>query len=314
MISSGRYSDYNSVLGSWEDEKTIEEVLEGGREGRCHYLPHRGVFKEGSTTPLRPVFDAAKEELSEFVKIATDLMKLRSFELRGWENTSKDADSVPSSVLELLWVRKEDLLFCDTSHTDTECEPMSRRNVLSCIQKVFDPIGFTSKDLDNLDNVNLTKRLRYQQRLRNDLRKRFREEYLSLLVQQQINEAGSKQVEVGDVVLVGCNNKKRLDWPMGLVTEVFPGKDNSVRVVRVKTSKGELIRPVKRLNSLELNSDIKIYNSELFKNIRDNHSKIKNCNNQKDNANLGKDKEKNRTKIVKAKCGRNVIKPKRYDN
>ncbi|GFT68942.1 hypothetical protein NPIL_677431 [Nephila pilipes] len=61
-------------------------------------------------------------------------------------------------------------------------------------------------DLDILDNVNLTKRFRYQQRLRNDLRKRFREEYLSLLVQQQINEAGSKQVEVGDVVLVGCNN------------------------------------------------------------------------------------------------------------
>ncbi|GFS32036.1 pro-Pol polyprotein [Nephila pilipes] len=103
LISSGRYSDYNSVLGSWEDEKIIEEILEGGREGRCHYLPHHGVFKEGSTTPLRPVFDATR----------------------------------------LLWDRKEDLLFCDTSHTDTECEPMSRRNVLSCIQKVFDPIGFT---------------------------------------------------------------------------------------------------------------------------------------------------------------------------
>ncbi|GFU28827.1 hypothetical protein NPIL_301251 [Nephila pilipes] len=53
---------------------------------------------------------------------------------------------------------------------------------------------------------------RYQQRLRNDLRKSFREEYLSLVVQQQINEVGSKQVEVGDVVLVVCDNKKRLDW------------------------------------------------------------------------------------------------------
>ncbi|GFS82668.1 macrophage mannose receptor 1 [Nephila pilipes] len=167
-------------------------------------------------------------------------------------------------------------------------------------------------DLDNLDNVNLTKRLRYQQRLRNNPRKRFREEYLSLLVLEQINEAGSKQVEVRDVVLVGCDNKESLDWPMGLVIEIFPGKDNSVRVVRVKISKGELIRPVKRLYSLELNSDCKIYNSELLKHIKDNHSKIKNCNNQKDNANLGKTKEKNRTKIVKTKCDRNVI--KRYDN
>ncbi|CAL1273138.1 unnamed protein product [Larinioides sclopetarius] len=88
-------------------------------------------------------------------------------------------------------------------------------------------------DLDNIDNINLTKRLRYQQRLRSDLRKRFREEYLSLLVHQQINKVGSKQVEVGDVVLVGCDNKKRLDWPMGLVVKVFPGKDNAVRVVKI---------------------------------------------------------------------------------
>ncbi|GFW42022.1 DUF1758 domain-containing protein [Trichonephila clavipes] len=83
------------------------------------------------------------EELSEFVNGATELMKLGCFELKGWENTSKDADSVPSPVLGLLWDRKEGLLFCDTSHINTACEPMSRRNVFSCIQKVFDPIGFT---------------------------------------------------------------------------------------------------------------------------------------------------------------------------
>jgi hypothetical protein len=39
-------------------------------------------------------------------------------------------------------------------------------------------------DLDHLDNVYLTKRLRYQQRLREELRKRFRSEYLSQLVQR----------------------------------------------------------------------------------------------------------------------------------
>ncbi|GFX39394.1 hypothetical protein TNCV_3861171 [Trichonephila clavipes] len=65
-------------------------------------------------------------------------MKLGSFE-RGRENTSKDADSVPSHVLGLLWDRK-DLLFCDASHID---EPISRSDVLSCIQKVFDTIGFS---------------------------------------------------------------------------------------------------------------------------------------------------------------------------
>ncbi|GFV13837.1 uncharacterized protein TNCV_3695491 [Trichonephila clavipes] len=42
-----------------------------------------------------------EEEISEFVNGATELMKLESFELRGWENTSKDDDSVPSHVLGL---------------------------------------------------------------------------------------------------------------------------------------------------------------------------------------------------------------------
>ncbi|CAL1267246.1 unnamed protein product [Larinioides sclopetarius] len=51
------------------------------------------------------------------------------------------------------------------------------------------------------------------------------------------------------------NLTKRLDWPMGLVVKVFPGKDNAVRVVKVKTCMGEMIRPVKRLYSLELNSN-----------------------------------------------------------
>ncbi|GFR04236.1 pro-Pol polyprotein [Trichonephila clavata] len=158
-------------------------------------------------------------------------------------------------------------------------------------------------DLDNIDNINLNKRLWYQQRLTNVLRSRFRDEYSSLLVHQEINKAGSKQVRVGDVVLVSWDNKNRLDWQMGLVMEVFPGKDNSVRVVKVKTRMGELIRSVTHYILWNL-SDSKIYNSLLFKNVKDIHSKFNNCNNQTDYVNLE----------IKTKCGRKVAKPKRYDN
>ncbi|GFY59864.1 DUF5641 domain-containing protein [Trichonephila inaurata madagascariensis] len=97
-------------------------------------------------------------------------------------------------------------------------------------------------DLDNIDNINLTKRLRYRQRLRNYIRNRFRDEYLSLLVHQEINKTGPKEVRIGEVVLIDCDNRKRLDWPgsRGVLE-----KDNSVRIVKVKTHMGELIRPVK---------------------------------------------------------------------
>ncbi|GFX86120.1 integrase catalytic domain-containing protein [Trichonephila clavipes] len=121
--------------------------------------------------------------------------------------------------------------------------PLTPSMFLQYIQTVGVP---DLDNIDNIDNINLTIRFRYHQRLRNDLRNIFRDEYLSLLVHQEINKAGSKEVRVGDVVLIGCDNKKRLYWPMELVVEVFPGKDNAVRVVKVKTRKGSLVRPVKR--------------------------------------------------------------------
>jgi hypothetical protein len=49
---------------------------------------------------------------------------------------------------------------------------------------------------------------------------------------------------VGDVVLVGYDNKKRLDWPLELVVALFPRTDGCVRVVRVKTALGEQSRTV----------------------------------------------------------------------
>lgn len=65
-------------------------------------------------------------------------------------------------------------------------------------------------DLDKID-VNLNKRMRYCQRLRNGLRKRFRSEYLGQLARQK-TEGRNVPVKVGDIVLVGQDNRKRLDW------------------------------------------------------------------------------------------------------
>ncbi|GFV85893.1 uncharacterized protein TNCV_1421961 [Trichonephila clavipes] len=106
------------------------------------------VLKANDRRTSCPCHDEFRGPRSDYVRqvalaTTTELMKLGSFELRGWENTLKNADSVQSHVLGLLWDQEEDLLFCDTSHVVTDCVPMPRRNVLSCIQKIFDPIGFT---------------------------------------------------------------------------------------------------------------------------------------------------------------------------
>ncbi|XP_015591326.1 uncharacterized protein LOC107265917, partial [Cephus cinctus] len=54
-----RYNEYDNVFKEWQREKIIERVPEEEVDDWGHYLPHRHVVKENSTTVLRPVFDAS---------------------------------------------------------------------------------------------------------------------------------------------------------------------------------------------------------------------------------------------------------------
>ncbi|GFR26195.1 DUF5641 domain-containing protein [Trichonephila clavata] len=62
-------------------------------------------------------------------------------------------------------------------------------------------------DLDQVDRSSLVKRTKYLQKLREDLRQRFRNEYLALLVHRGTRRNDS--LEVGDVVLIGHDNVRR---------------------------------------------------------------------------------------------------------
>ncbi|GFU48749.1 hypothetical protein NPIL_165921 [Nephila pilipes] len=54
--------------------------------------------------------------------------------------------------------------------------------------------------------------------------------------------------------VTGQDNLKRSDWLIGRVIDIYPGKDNKVREVKMKTKAGELIRSVKKLYPVELSS------------------------------------------------------------
>jgi hypothetical protein len=62
-------------------------------------------------------------------------------------------------------------------------------------------------------------------------------------------------IQVGSVVLIREENTPRLNWPLGVVTELFPGKDGLVRSVCLKTTKGTLTRPIQLLHDLEINNN-----------------------------------------------------------
>jgi len=99
-------------------------------------------------------------------------------------------------------------------------------------------------DLDQINKTHFAKRIRYRQRLKEELRKCFRIEYLGQLHRWIKQKNDFMQIKVGDIVLIGNDTQKQLDWPLTVVKEIFPGKDGHIRVVKLKTEKGEPIRPI----------------------------------------------------------------------
>ncbi|KAJ8985568.1 hypothetical protein NQ317_011530 [Molorchus minor] len=108
-------------------------------------------------------------------------------------------------------------------------------------------------DIDAVKAKDLRRRIKHRHKLREDLRKRFRSEYLGQLIMHS-RGGKTRNIKVGEVVLIGSDNTKRLDWPLAKVEEIFPGKDGGVRLVKLKTSSGHLLRPVQRLYPLEIDS------------------------------------------------------------
>ena len=87
-----------------------------------------------------------------------------------------------------------------------------------------------------------------------ELQMRFRKEYLSQLV-QRAKSLKSVPINVGDIVFVGSDNKKRQLWPLARVVQLMPGKDGIARRALIKTADGMLERPVQRLYQTEVISN-----------------------------------------------------------
>ena len=59
-------------------------------------------------------------------------------------------------------------------------------------------------------------------------------------------------INVGDVVMIKGESKKRGKQKIGIISELFQGKDDQIRCVRVKTPRYYLDRPIRLLYPLEL--------------------------------------------------------------
>ncbi|GFS80424.1 integrase catalytic domain-containing protein [Nephila pilipes] len=88
--------------------------------------------------------------------------------------------------------------------------------------------------IDSVDSKLLNRRAKYRQRIRDNLRNRFRREYLGQLRQHALKIDVFQKLRVGDVVFVEDINKRHIHWPPAKIIEIFPGRDNVDRLSKVK--------------------------------------------------------------------------------
>lgn len=94
---------------------------------------------------------------------------------------------------------------------------------------------------------NPKERVEFVQRIVDAFWKSWIRDVFPLLVPRRKWNTDRRNVRVDDVVLIADPNLVRGQWKLGRITEVYPGKDNRVRNVQVKTANGLLSRPVTKI-------------------------------------------------------------------
>ena len=82
------------------------------------------------------------------------------------------------------------------------------------------------------------------QRFTQSIWKRWSKDYLHQLQQRNKWRITSRNLTVGQLVLILDDNSPPLQWKRGVITNVYVGQDSIVRVAEVRTAQGILRRPI----------------------------------------------------------------------
>ncbi|CAB4041277.1 Hypothetical predicted protein [Paramuricea clavata] len=109
----------------------------------------------------------------------------------------------------------------------------------------------------HVEDRDLRKRAKFLKRCKEAVWKRWANEYVRGLRERHIMLKGKPfTLLVGDVVIIKSDERNRAEWPLGIVHELFEGKDGVVRAVKLRAGKSFMERPVQHLYPLELSCDI----------------------------------------------------------
>ena len=174
------------------------------------------------------------------------------------------------------------------------------------------------QEINHIEQCRFEKRYLYRQKIKEDLRRRFRIKYLGALVHKEHKKISDICVNRNNIVLVHSDNVKRLDWPLARVIELITGKDGKVRVVRLRTTDGELVRPIQRIYPLEIKYSKPQLNTQdnelIVSKFRQLNETNEECNKKLRDVPTSKDECAHvDQQCVTTRSGRKIIKPDRLN-
>ena len=118
------------------------------------------------------------------------------------------------------------------------------------------PITIPEEQFDDDDKA-IKKRQRCIKRCKDAAWNRWNKEYLRSLRERHNMKNNQRQMEIatGDVALIKGDNKHRGKWNIGIVEELYEGKNNVIRAVKFCSRKTYIERSIQFLYPLELSCD-----------------------------------------------------------
>lgn len=176
-----------------------------------------------------------------------------------WERQIKTARSVLNATLLMSQGRMDDAslrtfmyeamaiinsrpLAVDNLNDPNSMEPLTPNHIITMKSSVpLPPPGKFVKE-----DIYIAKRWRRVQYLTEIFWGRWKKEYLLSLNQRDKWNLPRRNMKVGDVVMLK-EDTPRMQWPLAIVTQIFPSTDGLVRKVEVKRGSSLLERPVQKL-------------------------------------------------------------------
>ncbi|XP_071950072.1 uncharacterized protein [Antedon mediterranea] len=183
-----------------------------------------------------------------------------------WERCIRTVRKVLSGLIQEQILKEEGLrtLFCEVesiinnrpltkvSDDPKDSEPLTPNHLLLLrTGSQLPPATLTQ------DDAHVTRRWRQVQYLADLFWRRWKREYLPSLQERRKWHHKHGNLKVGDVVIVANELTPRNSWPLAVVVEVYTSTaDGLVRSAKVKTKMSTLVRPISKLVSLEVASDL----------------------------------------------------------